>query len=183
MTVLVAYASKHGSTKGIAERIGQRLETAGLSVVVEPVNEVRDVRSFEALVLGSALYMWHWLDPARSFARREGKALSGKPVWIFSSGPFGDETVDKQGRDVLEVAGPKELDELCRQLSPRDHKVFWGAWDATNRPIGLMETFTSKMPGAWKAFPSGDKRQWPIIEAWADGIARELLPGVAAPPR
>jgi menaquinone-dependent protoporphyrinogen oxidase len=173
MRVLIAYASRHGSTRGIAERIGKRLSDAGLSVDVSPVGKV-DASAYDAVVLGSALYMFHWLGEARSFAKKNSKALAGKPVWLFSSGPFGDEKVDKNGRDVLEVAGPRELDELRAWLTPRDHRVFWGAWDSTYKPIGFMEKLTMAMPAARNSFPSGDKRDWPAIEAWADGIAMEL---------
>jgi menaquinone-dependent protoporphyrinogen oxidase len=173
MRVLIAYASRHGSTRGIAERIGKRLSDAGLSVDVSPVGKV-DASAYDAVVLGSALYMFHWLGEARSFAKKNSKAMAGKPVWLFSSGPFGDEKVDKNGRDVLQVAGPRELDELRAWLKPRDHRVFWGAWDSTYRPIGFMERLTMAMPAARNAFPSGDKRDWPAIEAWADGIATEL---------
>jgi menaquinone-dependent protoporphyrinogen oxidase len=174
MNVLVTYATRHGATRGIAERIGQRLEAAGLQTHVRSVDEVRDTSAYDAMVLGSALYMFHWLGQARSFAKKQSKAMRGKPVWLFSSGPFGDETVDKKGRDVILNAGPKELPELRAELSARDHRVFWGAWDAANEPVGFMEKFTHAMPGAWKAFPAGDKRNWPDIEAWADGIAAEL---------
>jgi menaquinone-dependent protoporphyrinogen oxidase len=173
MRVLVAYASRHGATKGIAERIGERLRADGLAVDVLPVGKV-DVAAYDAVVVGSALYMFHWMGEARAFAKKNREAMAGKPVWLFSSGPFGDEKVDKQGRDVLEVAGPREIDELRAMLAPRDHRVFWGAWDASYKPIGFMEKITMAMPAARNAFPSGDKRDWPAIEAWADGIAAAL---------
>jgi menaquinone-dependent protoporphyrinogen oxidase len=173
MRVLVSYASRHGSTRGIAERIGERLSAAGLSVDVRPVGKI-DLSGYDAVVLGSALYMFHWMGEGRSFAKKNRGALAGKPVWLFSSGPFGDRKVDKEGRDVLEVAGPKELDELRAWLNPRDHKVFWGAWDSANKPIGFVERLTMAMPAARNSFPSGDYRDWPAIEAWADGIAAAL---------
>src|SRR5512140_1593975 len=168
MRVLVAYASRHGATKEIAERIGQRLAANGAEVDVRPARDVRDASGYDAVVLGSALYMWHWLSDARDFAQRARKTAAGKPVWLFSSGPFGEETVDKNGRDVLEVAGPKEIDQLCAWLAPREHKVFWGSWDTSYQPVAFMEKVTHAMPGAWKALPAGDKREWPVIEAWAD---------------
>ena len=171
MGTLVAYASKHGGTKGIAERIAARLQAAGLDAEVVPVKQVRDVAAYDAVVLGSALYMFHWMSEARSFASRNGDVLSRKPLWLFSSGPI--EKVDKQGRDQLEVSGPKELDDL-RELNPRDHQIFFGAWSREYRPIGPMERFVNLMPAARAAFPEADLRDWPRIEAWADRIAAEI---------
>jgi menaquinone-dependent protoporphyrinogen oxidase len=174
MRVLVAYASKHGSTEGIAERIAARLCAAGLKAEAVPVGKVRDLSSFDAVVLGSALYMFHWLGEAKAFANRNRSALAGKPVWLFSSGPFGPEPLDQQGRDKLEVSGPRELDELRQTLQPRDHRVFWGAWSRANKPIGFWERMVNLMPAGKAGLPDADFRDWPNIEAWADGIAAEL---------
>jgi menaquinone-dependent protoporphyrinogen oxidase len=174
MLVLVAYASKHGATKGIAERIGERLEAAGAQVEVRSVTDGIDVAKYDAIVLGSALYMFQWMGEARAFAARASEAVAGKPVWLFSSGPIGEDKVDKDGRDVLEVAGPKELDKLRLVLGARDHKVFWGAWDSSYKPSGFMERLTMALPAAKSGLPSGDKREWPVIEAWADEIAQAL---------
>jgi menaquinone-dependent protoporphyrinogen oxidase len=180
VSVLVAYATRHGSTRGIAERIAQRLGAAGLQVETHPVEEVRDVRSYDAVVLGCALYMFHWLKQGAAFARRNRADLASRPLWLFSSGPTGDDKVDKQGRDVLEVSGPREIERLRATLHPRDHRVFFGAWDRSYEPIGFAERFVSLMPAARNAIPSGDWRDWPLIDAWADGIAAELK-GEAAP--
>ncbi|MGZ6314552.1 MAG: flavodoxin domain-containing protein [Candidatus Limnocylindrales bacterium] len=178
MQILVAYASRHGSTKGIAGRIGDRLRAAGLKTDVVPVKAVRDLAVYDAFVLGSALYMFHWMKEARSFAGRNRGALTRKPIWLFSSGPI--EALDKQGRDPLRVSGPKEVDELREMLHPRDHQVFFGAWDRLNKPIGFTERVVSMMPAARAAFPNSDLRDWSRIEAWADGIAQELLKGTAS---
>lgn len=176
MRVLVAYASKHGSTRGIAERIGDRLKTAGLTVDVLPVGQVKDSGAYDAAVIGSALFMYHWMGEARTFAKVNRGSLAGKPIWLFSSGPTGDETVDKKGRSLLEptVMGPKELSELRAELQPRDHRIFFGSWSSNYKPIGAAEKFTHLMPGAWQSIPSGDWRDWPAIEAWADSIAAAL---------
>jgi menaquinone-dependent protoporphyrinogen oxidase len=174
MKTLVAYATKHGSTKGIAERIAARLRAAGLEAEVLPVGEVADVKAYDAVVLGSALYMFHWLAEAKSFAGRNRQDLAARPLWLFSSGPFGPEPLDKEGRDKLTVSGPKELDELRASLRPRDHRVFWGAWDRRNKPIGFWERMVNLMPAGRAGMPDADFRDWPNIEAWADGIAAEL---------
>ena len=59
-------------------------------------------------------------------------------------------------------------------LHPRAHQVFFGAWSRKYKPIGFMERLVMLMPAARGAFPDNDLRDWPKIEAWADGIAVEL---------
>ena len=174
MSILVAYASKHGSTKGIAERIAKRLTAAGLAAEALPVESVRSVEGYDAVVLGSALYMFHWLKDATAFASQNRRALSARPVWLFSSGPFGPEPLDKKGNKKLEVSGPRELDQLRAMLNPRDHRVFWGAWSRSNKPIGFWERMVNVMPAGRASMPDADFRDWPNIETWADGIAAKL---------
>jgi menaquinone-dependent protoporphyrinogen oxidase len=182
MPVLVAYASRHGATQGIAERIADRLRAAGLAAEARRVSDVRDVSGYDAFVIGSAAYMFHWLKEAREFVNRHRAVLAARPVWLFSSGPVGTDTMDKEGRDVLVVNEPKEFDELRGMLHPQGVRVFFGAWDPTARPAGLMERLVLRMPAVREALPTGDFRDWPAIEAWADSIAAELgaAPGVSA---
>ena len=172
--VLVAYASKLGSTAEIAQTMAQTLRDGGHRAVAMPAREVTSLDDWDAVVLGSALYMFHWLREASSFARRNSAALAGKPVWLFSSGPLGPGTVDKRGRDLREVSGPREIEQLRRLLHPRDHRVFFGAWDQGNKPIGFWERIALRMPTTRAGLPNVDLRDWPNIEAWADSIAAEL---------
>ena len=119
MKVLVAYATRHGATAGIAERVAAALTAAGLSAEARPVEDVRDVQPYDAVVIGGAAYMFHWLKPAVTFARRHHKELAARPVWLFSSGPLGTDPVDKDGKNVLETTRPKEFDEFTKLLHPR----------------------------------------------------------------
>ena len=107
MRVLVAYATRHGATAGIAERVAAALTAAGLSAEARPVEAVKDVEPYDAVVLGGAAYMFHWLKPAVTFCRRHRKELAARPVWLFSSGPLGTDLVDKDGKDVLETSRPR----------------------------------------------------------------------------
>ena len=137
MNVLVAYASRHGATAGIAERIAAGLRSAGLQTDVKSVTDVRDVTAYDAFVIGGAAYMFHWLKDATAFVKRHRATLAGRPVWLFSSGPLGTDLVDKEGRDVLETGRPKEF-EASRPCSGHvDERVFFGAWDPTAPPIGV----------------------------------------------
>ena len=173
MKVLVAYASRHGATEGIAERIADTLVHAGHEVELERAENVHDVDSYDAFVIGAAAYMFHWLKEASQFVRRHRKRLASRPVWLFSSGPIGTDTVDKEGRDVLEVTRPREFAELERSIRPRDMRVFFGAFDPEAPPVGIAERVMAMTP-ARKAMPAGDFRDWAAIEEWAKNIGREL---------
>ena len=181
MRVLVAYATRHGATAGIAERIAAALTAAGLSAEARPVEEVEHVEPYDAVVLGGAAYMFRWLKPALTFARRHRKELAARLVWLFSSGPLGTELVDKDGKNVLEASRPREFDELTKLLHPRGEQVFFGAYDPDAPPVGLGERLVQRMPAARAAVPAGDFRDWPAIDAWAAEIGTELTAGGRAP--
>jgi menaquinone-dependent protoporphyrinogen oxidase len=179
MRILVAYASRHGATAGIAERIAADLRDAGLLAEARSVDAIRDVSPYDAFVIGGSAYMFHWLKEATGFVKRHRATLAERPVWLFSSGPLGTDLVDEQGRDIFEATRPKEFDELEALVGPRDERVFFGAWDPTAPPEGLMERFIRLLPAAPEV-PAGDFRDWPAIDAWAAGIAAELRQRVPA---
>jgi menaquinone-dependent protoporphyrinogen oxidase len=169
---LVAYASKHGATQGIAERIVETLRAAGQEAAARPVQAVGDLAAYEAFVIGSAVYAFHWQKEAAWFVRRNRAVLAARPVWLFSCGPLGTETKDAQGRDVRTGAEPKEIVEFREAINPRDHQVFFGALDRAK--LGLTERLIFALPAARAAIPEGDFRDWAEIEAWAESIAHEL---------
>jgi len=147
---------------------------AGMDADALPVGAVRDPSSYDAYVVGAASYLFHWMKEARGFVHRHRRVLASRPVWTFSSGPVGTDTVDKDGRDVLETCLPREMPEIDREIGARGHRVFYGAFDPSFRPRGVAEHLMWRMPAARNAFPKGDFRDWDAIDAWADGIAREL---------
>jgi menaquinone-dependent protoporphyrinogen oxidase len=159
--ILVAYASKHGGTEGIATFIAERLTERGLQAEARPVDRIPDLGQPEAVVLGSAVYAGSWMKEAVEFAQRHGDALAEVPVWLFSSGPLGDQVQDEEQQ-------PKQLGELRERLHPREHQVFFGALDT--KKLGFAERMIVK---AVKA-PEGDFRDWDAIGAWADRIADAL---------
>lgn len=174
MNVLVAYATRHGATAGIAEHIAATLTDHGLTAEARPVEEVERLDGYDAVVLGGAAYMFHWLKPAVRFAKKHRAELSSRPVWLFSSGPLGTDRVDAQGNNVLESTRPKEFNELTTLLKPRGERVFFGAYDPEAPPIGIGERLTRHLPAARDSFPAGDFRDWETISTWAEQIAAEL---------
>lgn len=174
MNILVAYASRHGATAGIAERIAADLRAAGRPAEARPVTEIQDVAAYDAFVVGGAAYMFHWLKEATKFVKRHRAVLSERPVWLFSSGPLGTDLVDDEGHDILDASRPKEFDELRDLIHPRGERVFFGAWDPDNPPVGIGERVVRLVPASKTIMPAGDFRDWPAIDAWAAEIAREL---------
>jgi menaquinone-dependent protoporphyrinogen oxidase len=162
MKVLVTAASKHGSTAGIAHRIGEVLAANGHEVDVEPPDEV-DVASYDAVVLGSTVYAGHWLPEARDLVERAGEELAHRPTWLFSSGPVGEPP--KPDEDPVDVAS------IVEATKARGHHVFAGRIDKS------LLTFPEKAIVVALRVRSGDFRDWSEIEAWAEEIVLALGSG------
>src|SRR5687767_10683269 len=109
--VLVVYGSRHGATRGIAERIGEVLRTQGSDVTVVSADHAAPdaVRGGDAFVVGSGVYMGSWLDEPLDFLRRNHEALASRPTWLFSSGPLPGSSKEVPDQDPLTNAlGPAE---------------------------------------------------------------------------
>jgi len=172
MKALVAYASKYGATEGIAQRIGTVLRGHGLDVDVSRCEDLGTVAGYDAYIVGSATYEFSWRKSARRFVRRNAGELASHPVWLFSSGPVGTETVDKDGKDVLAAAAPKQFSTYADLLHPRGMQVFRGAYQ--HDTLRGADRVFAWMPAIRDILPQGDFREWPVIEAWAAGVADEL---------
>ena len=179
MKAVVVYASKYGSTRGIAEFIAEKLRRAGTQAEARRVGDVQNPGDYDAFVIGSAVYMMHWLKEATEFVTGNRALLANRPVWLFSSGPLGIETKDAQGQDLRTVTEPKEIAGFRELIKPRDHRVFFGVLD--NSKLGFGHRMLRKLPAARKALAEGDFRDWNDIEAWTISIVRELETSQAIP--
>jgi menaquinone-dependent protoporphyrinogen oxidase len=162
--VLVAYATKYGSTAEIAERIEETLIQAGLQVDVLPVKNVKDLEPYGAVVLGSAAYMFRWRSEAVSFLKKRKSLLSEMPVWLFSSGPLG------KGDPVELLKGkryPESLQPVIEAIQPEDVAEFHGVIDI--KKLNFFEKIIFK-----KTEFQGDFRDWDMITSWAKAIADSL---------
>jgi len=146
------------------------------------VGAVGDAGAYDAFVIGSALYMFHWLKEAKQFVSRNRALLSTRPVWLFSSGPLGKEAKDPQGRDYKDLSGPKEIEELRDAVKPRDHQVFFGALEGSRLTgtMGLGYRMARLSKSAREVLLDGDFRDWNEIGSWADGIAEALASSTAS---
>jgi len=172
MVVLVAYATGHGSTRGIAVRIADRLRQRSVDARACAVADVLEVSSYEAVVLGSAIHGGKWLPEARQFAVRNAAPLRERPVWLFSVSTLGDEESMFPPRVANRLRGLRketpEMTQMCRLLHPREHRNFAGAITRSHWPA-IGRAFFRVTGGRY-----GDHRNWPAIDAWADLIASQL---------
>ena len=163
--ILVAYASKHGATADIAEKIGQLLSQEDLDADVMPANQVGDVTQYDAFIIGSASYIGQWRKEASKFLGTNEKLIAGWPVWLFSSGPTGE------GDAVELMKGwrfPGRLQPIIDRIKPRDIAIFHGSID-----MKKLSFFEKLIVRAVKA-PIGDFRDWNSITSWTKLIAGEL---------
>jgi menaquinone-dependent protoporphyrinogen oxidase len=160
--VLVAYASKHGSTAEIAQAIAATLRESGLDVDCLDAGHVPSLDPYEAVVLGSAVYMRRWRPRARHFLRKYAEQLSERPFWIFSSGPCGQ----PQEAEV-EWSEPRRAIARAQLLGMRGHVVFGGCLSMESN--GLAGAMAAKCPPRYR-----DRRDWDQIRAWAQSIAAQL---------
>lgn len=152
MRVLVAYGSKMGGTKGLAEMLGADLADLGHEVDVRPAKEVTDIEPYEAVIVGGALYYFvSWHKDARNLTKRHRAALQQRPVWLFSSGPLDDSATEK---DIPPIRAARKVME---QVGARGHTTFGGRLEEKNGNL-----------------PIGDWRDPSHVRRWAEHINDEL---------
>jgi menaquinone-dependent protoporphyrinogen oxidase len=166
MTVLVAYATAHGSTKGVAQAIAQQLSTAGVRVDLRAADDVEDHGAYDAAVVGSAIHNGRWLTPASMLLTALGREPR-RPLWLFSVCTVGETT---------SFLGPRlsRLARRARKVPPdvaalgAPHRFFAGViekshWNAIGRIFFLATG------GRY-----GDHRDWADINQWTTEIIAAL---------
>jgi len=164
-TVLVAYATKYGSTQEVAEAIAAALHEHGLEVEVRPAREVHSLQGYDSVVLGAALYMGRWHADARHFLKRYHSVLSSLPVAIFALGPL--DANEKQWHDAraqLNQALAKEP-----WLTPMQVEMFGGVINP------------AKLHFPFNHMPAGDARNWTAIRSFAERVTATFQRTVSEP--
>lgn len=165
MSILVSAASRHGATTEIAQAIADELNRLGLSAEMVPAESVHSLDGHEAVVLGSAVYFGHWLDPALKVVSDHGPDLAARPVWLFSSGPLGPPD------HLIPEGDPADVASLVESTGAVAHRVFAGK--LARDGLKLRE---KAIVSALHA-PEGDFRDWEAMAAFAREIAEHLGAG------
>lgn len=169
--ILVAYASRAGSTGGVAQAIGQTLAECGAAVEVRRMQDVTDLTPYQAVVAGSAIRGAKWLPEAMQFVSTHRAALARKPfaaflVCITLAMPNGATAQYRQF--VADFMKP-----VRAMVRPVSEGLFAGVLDASKLPL-IPEGLQMRVLSATTRTPQGDYRDWDAIRAWATGLSAIL---------
>lgn len=156
MKVLIAYATKYGSTREVAQKVGEVLKSKGMDVDVSDVSDVSDISPYNAAVIGAPVMRFRLLPPARKFVKRNKEALRKIPLAYFSLG-FTMMQDTPENRDKM----IRKLKVVTKHVEPVDVGLFGGKYKKPEKGL--------KLP-----FPEGDWRDWEKINAWAEGLVDKL---------
>jgi menaquinone-dependent protoporphyrinogen oxidase len=167
--ILVAYASRAGSTAGVAEAIGQTLAESGAQVEVRPMQDVEDLAPYRAVVAGSAIQGGKWLPEAMQFMQTHRAALAQKPFAAFlvcmtlaiANGKYREHVADF-------------LQPVRALVRPVSEGLFAGALDISKVP-SFRDRLMFRLSVIFGVWSEGDHRDWNAIRAWAESIRPLLL--------
>jgi menaquinone-dependent protoporphyrinogen oxidase len=153
--ILIAYGTKHGSTREVAEVLAEALAEHGLETETMPAGRVDDVSRYTGVVVGGSLYMGRWHPESLAFVRRHAKVLATVPLAVFAMGP--------RTLDPADVAESKEQlgHALAKvpQVDPYAVAIFGGVVDPKKLRFPLSK------------LPASDARDWARIRGWAGEVA------------
>jgi menaquinone-dependent protoporphyrinogen oxidase len=168
-SILVAYATKYGSTKEVAERVAEALRGTGLAVDCVGVGDVTDLGPYDAVVFGAPFYIGKIPKEGSEFLERMRAALESKPVAFFSLGPV------RASDDMAEAR--QQIDQFLGKLgwfTPVITEMFHGKYDP-EALHGLDKLLTKPKASPLHGVPASDAREWDAIEAWAQSLPGVLL--------
>jgi menaquinone-dependent protoporphyrinogen oxidase len=160
MRVLVAHGSMRGGTEGLAQLVGEALREAGHQVDVRRAREVRDVRPWDAVIVGGGLYAFRWVWEARRFVTLNADELRTRPVWFFSSGALDAENASK------DLPPTRQVQRLMAEVGARGHVTFGGRLSKDAKGFIARALVRRGMVG--------DFRDPVRVRAWAAEVARAL---------
>ena len=169
--VLVAFASRFGTTGEVAEAIAETLRCRGASVDVRRAGDVADVAGYDAIIVGAAINYDTWMSDARAFVARHESALSHVPVaYFFTCGTLFEDSVAARTKAQRYA---EKLEQVSDRVAPVSIGQFAGALDYSrmNRPT----RFVLKIPFALMGVQEGDRRDFGAIRSWSESVLPQLL--------
>lgn len=159
--VLVAYASRYGSTAGVAQAVGDALRRAGVATDVAPVGEAGDLAGYDAVVFGAPIFAGQLVPAMPKYLASVGEALADKPVACFL---VGLSLVTPKEEDLAKARAA--LEPITSIAEPLDVGYFGGSSKQLPLPLRPITRAMGSAPG--------DHRDWAAIGAWSESLAERL---------
>lgn len=171
---LVTYATRYGSTHEVAEAIAATLKKSDVAVEIQPMQEVRSLEGYHAVVMGAPIFIGKWHKEAHRFLARHQESLTQRPLALFALGPT--------SRDAQEMEGARaQLDrdlEKYPWLKPAAQAMFVGKYDPA--ALRFPDNLLAILPASpLHTMPARDERDWEAIRAWALSIADMMKETIA----
>lgn len=157
--ILITYATRAGSTIGVADAIGAELRRLGLDVDIQPVTANPTLGAYDAVLLGSAIRMANWLPEMVEFIKTNQPALQSRPVALFTV-----HILNTGADETSRAARLAYLNTVRPLLKPVDEVFFAGRVDL--KTLSFVDRLMVKMVKS----PIGDFRDWDGIRAWSSAI-------------
>jgi menaquinone-dependent protoporphyrinogen oxidase len=165
--ILVAYATRYGSTREVAEAVADTLRGRGAEVDVVAARDVASVDRYAAVVLGAPFYIGSMLKEATEFLERHRASLERMPVAVFALGPLKPEEMEQERVQLDRVFKKVEW------LTPAAAEMFVGAYDPAN--LRLADKLVTIPPASpLHGLPALDRRDWDAVRAWAASLPEAL---------
>lgn len=168
--ILVTYATCTGFTIGVAEAIGKTLSEAGELVDVLPMNAVKDLAPYRAVVAGSAIQNKQWLPEAMQFIRTHRAELAGKPFAAF----LVCMTLAMRNGETYRPFVSEFLAPVRALVKPVSEGLFAGALNIRKVP-SLRDRLMFRISVLFGVWSEGDHRDWNAIHVWAEGLRPQLF--------
>ena len=162
--ILLAYATRAGSTEAVAQAIAQEITAAGAAVDVQVAKQVKDLSPYQAVIVGSAIRAGNWLGEAKKFVETHQAALHTLPVAFFTVCLTLHEDTPEHRAEVMAY-----MDPICEMVQPVSKEAFAGVMDFSKLSFPVR-TLVKSMKS-----PEGDFRNWDAIRAWARDVTPLLV--------
>jgi menaquinone-dependent protoporphyrinogen oxidase len=167
--ILVTFATCTGSTVGVAEAIGRSLAAGGAQVDVLPMQAVKDLALYRAVVAGSAIQNKQWLPEAMQFIRTHRAELDSKPFAAFLvCMTLAMRNGEKYRPFVAEFMAP-----VRALVKPVSEGLFAGSLDIRKVP-SASDRFKFRLSVLFGVWKEGDHRDWTAIRQWAESLPPRL---------
>jgi menaquinone-dependent protoporphyrinogen oxidase len=162
--MLVAYGTRHGSTREVAETVAATLEEHGVDTDVKTAREVRSLDGYDAVVLGTPLYMGALHKDVRALLEKNSAALEHTPFALFALGPIkADDGIDGSCAQFIEALAKLPVP------TPATTAVFVGAYDPAR--LGFRDKMIAALPASpLHGETAHDDRDWNAIGAWSQRL-------------